>query len=196
MTVKFESKVLNWVGDSKQGNGKVFYLRGLDKSEEKIFAVDSLDAEKGMTVSVIAEDKGKYYDVKKLRVDSREITQPKKRGFGGGFRASDHPQKQNSIAMQHSQEMAIRWIGLLLDNEAIKLPATAKRESFLNELREATTAALFLECGVDTVEGFINKSEKAENRSNDEESDEEDFDDAGIRVVSEETEDFNDDFDF
>ena len=51
---------------------------------------------------------------------------------GGGDR-------QESIIMQHSQEMALRYVTLLLSAEAIKLPKASDREEFVSTLVDEST---------------------------------------------------------
>lgn len=57
-------------------------------------------------------------------------------------------QRQNSIVMQHSQEMALMFLDLLQRTDALVLPKTAKpaeRYEYLENLRKEVTQALYNE---------------------------------------------------
>ena len=57
----------------------------------------------------------------------------------GGGRSGGGADQRPSIVWQHSQEMAIRVVGLLVSNECIKLPKAAEREDFVAGLVDGYT---------------------------------------------------------
>jgi hypothetical protein len=64
-------------------------------------------------------------------------------GKGGGSYQAD-PDRQASIVFQSSRKDALVFTGLLLSNEAVKLPKdTAKRATIIEALVEETTASFF-----------------------------------------------------
>ena len=71
---------------------------------------------------VVLEDNGAPKGVQESAAPARS---------GGGRGGAD---QRPSIVWQHSQEMAVRFVAVLVSSESIKLPAAAKREDFLSTL--------------------------------------------------------------
>jgi hypothetical protein len=79
-------------------------------------------------------------------------------GGGGGGRGDQGP----SIVMQHSQEMGLRYVSILLQAEAIKLPAAAKREAFLSTLVDESTQRFYVEAFAPAAPAKPESAEKSE----------------------------------
>lgn len=155
----FDDKFVTWTGESKRGDGKVFYL----KDVEGIFSLGDQegDLNKGDTVKVKASGSDKGWTVERIKV-----TEKAKPGGSGGSRggrsggggwggAKPNPARDASIVMQHSQEIATRVLDILVRAEAIKLPAAAKRESFLLGKYEELTITAYNQAAQANVEAAV-----------------------------------------
>jgi hypothetical protein len=113
----FKERWVNFIGDSKSGDGKFVYLSGDDQGEKAGFIIPSDKASglaKGAKVTVKARKNGNNWDVTAVRVDA----EPRAggggsggRAYGGGGGKKADPKVQQSIVMQHSQTAAISLLG-------------------------------------------------------------------------------------
>jgi len=115
-TKVFKERWVNFVGDSKDGNGKFVYLSGDDQGDKVGFIIPEAkagDVKKGAKITVKAKKDGKNWKVVGLKVDAEARSGGggggRKGGYGGG--GNNDPKRQQSIVMQHSQEMAIMLLG-------------------------------------------------------------------------------------
>ncbi len=92
----------------------------------------------GITYTPKGETRGNITKVEILEdAGGPKGVQENARVYSGGGGGGD---RNASIIMQHSQEMALRYVTLLLSAEAIKLPKASDREEFVSTLVDEAIA--------------------------------------------------------
>lgn len=179
---------VNFIGDSKKGDGKGMFVSGQDGWINISSRVDTDELKKGCKVKV------KIVNGKAMAV--KVLAQPRAGGGGRGGRGGggykNDPAVQRSIVMQHSQDMAVSYLGVILSNNGIKLGPKTKPEA-IKALLDATldeyVAKFYEQAAGEGPQEFIDE------RSNDEDDTEND-DDFDEEDESEDDDDFDDEDDF
>lgn len=126
------------VGDGKFS--KYIMLEGKDGFyfNTKFNPTVGVGDEVGITYTPKGDTRGNISDVKMLKDSgSPKGVQEEARSTGGGGGESGGA-RQDSIIWQHSQEMAIAYVGLLFETDALKIPAKQKEAVVSAAVDDAT----------------------------------------------------------
>lgn len=173
---------VNFVGDNKKGGGRGMFVQGVDGWVRIAKSADDDGIVKGAKVMALIGTKNGEAFASKVKV----LAAPRAggggggRGGGGGGYKKD-PAVQRSIVMQHSQEMAVRFLEILVEQGAIKLGASNKpevRKLALEVLIDEQTLRFYTQAAEDGAEEFAAGSDEEDTEADDfDVDDEEETDD-------------------
>ena len=126
---------------SKTGKGKYSYYIRLDGDSVYYNTKFEPKCNEGDTVGIEFEPKGETRaNIKNIKIFERGSGAPPKQFGGGSAPAASGGDRQDSIICQHSQEMAISYLAVLLEQGAVKVTGNpeAKRTQLDATLGELT----------------------------------------------------------